>query len=505
MKTKLSAVVLTKNLQKSFQYALSILAGFLIGAPFLLDLSLKWTVTLIISIGFIAILLIVRDTERVLLFTLTFAVPFSIGTGLPALLTRTGPSGRTIDISVQLIDILILALLMFRLARLASRQAEIRFYPFTTVPALAWLVASALSSANARDLGLTAIQLVKMGRMLLLYLVVANSVEDEADVKCLLWALLLGVLCQGLLGSYQAITRQPLGLSFLGEGSDMLPFYMGRTVAYRAYGTIGHGNSYAMYLSATMPFALALLFSEARRFFKSLAGVVLCVGTLGLVFSLSRGGWFSFVVVLIVVLVFAIHRRRLNVHIAWVAGGAILLVLLSLTLGQRDLITNRLTADDFGAAYARITLAKGAVAMIQDHPLFGVGLNNYSLLMPTYDMASYASHHRIVIVHNIFLLIAAETGLVGLATFVWLLATLVIQAWRLASRAPNDTVWVAGIGILSAYIGLSIHGMVDYAMLAVAPLYRLFWLFAAIAAGLSMNAVHERHATNHLKLNANDT
>ena len=469
----------------------------LIGAIVLAGLSLKWMIAVIVAIAFIMILLIVRDAERVLLFALTLIIPFHIGTGLPAFLVHFGHIGLSQALDVQFIDILVVSLLMCRLARLATQRAEIRLYPFTTVPALAWLVASALSAVNAKELDLTVMQIVQMAKLLLLYIVVANSIKDEADIKWLVQALLLGVLFQGLLGSYQWITGGPLGLSFLGEPSQL--FYG------RPSGTIGHPNGYGIFLSATLPVALALLFLEIRGLYKSLVGVVLCVGFLGLIFSLSRGAWLAFLVASIAVLVFAIRRRRRNLQIAVVGSGSILLVLLVLIFSQRDLITARLTSSQANeSALGRIPLAQGAIAMIQDYPILGVGLNNYSLLMPKYDPIDFAKQGKIVIVHNIFLLIAAETGLVGLAAFLWFLASLFVQAKRLNSQAPNDIVWLAGVGAFAGFAALTVHGMVDYDLLANVTVFRVLWLFAAIVAGLSAYAGRERDASNHSLLYEND-
>jgi len=491
------SVILARKLPDFVSYTLSVLMGFLFGAVILLGLPLKWIIAVILAIGFTVFLLIVRDAERVSLFALFLIIPFHIGVGLPDLLTHLGHIGMS-NLGVQLIDILVLSLLMCRLARLATHQTEIRLYPSTTVPALAWLVASALSAVNAREVDLTVIQVGQMVKLLLLYIVVANVIRDETDIKWLVWALSLGVLFQGLLGLYQEISGGSLGLSFLGEPRRL---YYGRPL-----GTIGHPNGYGAYLSATMPLALAMLFMEGRTLRKVLVGVVLCVGALGLLFSLSRGGWLSFAVAFIMVLVFAIRRGRQNLHIAYVGAGSILLVLLSLTLSQRDLVTARLTSEQSQeSALSRITMAKGATAMIQDYPLLGVGANNYSLLMPEYDPFDFASQRRIVIVHNIYLLIAAETGLVGLAAFLWFLASLFAQARRLISRAPNDTVWLAGVGAFSAFAALAIHGIADYDVLANLTVFRLLWLFAAIVAGLSANLRRERVAGDYSKLCENDT
>jgi putative inorganic carbon (HCO3(-)) transporter len=484
-------LILRRRLSETFQYSLPILVGFLAGTLVLLDVPLKWTVALIMVVGFVTILLLVRASKRLLLFVLVLLVPVYMGIGLPAFLTRIGQVGLSVAIDLQLIDVIVMALLMYRLVRLATHQAEIRLYPFTTVPALAWLVASALSVANARDVGLAVVQIGHMGKLFLLYMAVASNVEDEGDFNWLMAALAVGVLFEGMLGSYQAITGKTLGLLSSGDNSQMLQMNTDQGMVTRVYGTLGHPNSYAMYLSATVSFALALLFSRIRGLRKALGSVVLCVGVLGIILSLSRGGWLALVAVFLLVPIFAIRRRRQSLRTASAVGFVSLLVLLSLALGQRHLITTRLTSDDHGAAYSRVTMAEGAIAIIQDYPLLGVGLNNYALLMPKYDSVSLAEVGRPMFVHNIFLLIAAETGLVGLAAFVWLLASVFVQAGRLASRAPNDTLWVAGVGVFSAYTALSLHGMVDYAMLSNMPVFRLFWLFAGVVAGLRTNAGHD--------------
>jgi len=466
---------------QSVQFALSVLVGLLTGGSLLLDVPLKWKAACVVAMGF-AVLLVVFNTKRVLLFTVTFAVPFYIGKDF---FSHPEHIGELYAVGFGLTDAIVVGLLVLYLGRLVIRQAEIRLFPFTTIPALAWLVASAFAVVNARAIEVAAIQMITTGKLFLLYFVIANSVKDETDAKWPVGGSLLGVLCQALLGSYQGIAERPLGLSFLGEASQVFQMEIGQSLAYRPQGTIGHPNGYAMYLSATMPFPLALLFSKVRGLYKALAVIALGLGALGLIFSLSRGGWIGFVVVIITVLMLAVRRRQLKLHTALLMVGTTCLILLALTLSQRDLIVSRLTSDDRGSARSRIVLAKGALAIIQDHPLSGVGLNNYTFFMPQYDRASFEAWRGPAVVHNVFLLIFAETGLIGLVAFLWFLASLLIQAWRLVSRALNDTLWMTGVGILSAYIVLTLHNMVDYGLLASLQLFTQFWLLAGITAGLS--------------------
>lgn len=471
------------NIWVTFQIALSLLLGSIAGTILLLDIPAKWEATLILAIGF-AIILMVCNPKRVLLLTVAGIVPFYIGNDF---FYRPQYLGEMHSVGFYAIDALVIGLLILLLARVATRQSKIRLFPRTTIPAIAWLTISALSVVNAKDVEIAAIQLIAMGRLFLIYLVVANSLEDEADVKWLTSGFLLGILCQGLIGSYQGITGNPIGLSFVGEPTVLFH--------YRAQGTIGHPNGYAMYLSATISFALILQFTRVRQLYKILAGIVLCVGGMGLIFSLSRGGWISVGVAFLLVLALAVHRKRLQVQTSVIISGATFLILLALILVQGNLIMSRLMTDDQGSAISRIAMASRAFSIIQDHPLSGVGLNNYSQSMVQYDEGSSGNGNRFI-VHNSFLLIFAETGILGLVAFGWFLMSLLIQTSRVLTRAPNDLMWLAGLGTLSAFIALIVHNTVDYGLVASTQIFTLFWLLAAVVASLSQERDFEIYKSN---------
>jgi O-antigen ligase len=248
-----------------------------------------------------------------------------------------------------------------------------------------------------------------------------------------------------------------------------------------------------MYLSTGVPFAFALLFSKTRPSVKILATITLCLIGSGLIFSLSRAAWGNFVVTICLVVMLAVRRKRISTMTAIVIACAIALVLLGVALFGTDLILSRLNSNDQGSAASRITLNEGALAIIRDNPVVGIGLNNYTLVSPGYDQADAATwNHFAPIVHNTFLLIAAETGLLGLGAFVVFLVILLIQAWRIVDQAPSDTVWVAGVGILGGLAALIIHNMVDYTLLGSGRVFTQFWLLTGLCAALMQRVNLER-------------
>lgn len=68
----------------------------------------------------------------------------------------------------------------------------------------------------------------------------------------------------------------------------------------------------------------------------------------------------------------------------------------------------------------RSQLTKIAWQMFKDHPLTGVGLNNFTVAMDRYGYIP-ATTRFLQPVHNIYLLILSETGLIGTTGFLYLL------------------------------------------------------------------------------------
>jgi O-antigen ligase len=480
-------VTLRTMRQGILQFALCLLVGIFIGGILLLDLPLKWQIAFSVVLGISLLMSMVGSPKRILLLVLALSTSIYFAKGF---ITRPGYFSLANGAGIDLSDVLAVLLLLVFLAKLALRLTTIRIFPLITIAALAWLILSSLSLVAARDSELAAFQLINMGKMLLLCWVVASSVGSEVDVTMVITGLMLGMLFQAVVGVYQGVTGHPTGLNFLTETAEVHQQALSGGLVNRVQGTLGHPNSFAMYISTVIPFALASLFSTTRRSLKVLAGITLCLGGPALIFSLSRSAWINFVLIISIVLALAVRRKRISSKAAMMIAGITCLILIGLTFFGPDVILSRLTSDDQGSAYSRLPLAQTALAIIRDHQWVGVGLNNYTLVSPQYDARAIADQSPLV-VHNAFLLIAAETGLVGLAPFLTFLAILLTQAWRIVDRAPDDTVWVAGVGILSAFVALALHSMADYDLLRSTQVFTQFWIIAGLSAALIQRIEYE--------------
>ncbi|MDP3918240.1 MAG: O-antigen ligase family protein [Candidatus Woesebacteria bacterium] len=188
-----------------------------------------------------------------------------------------------------------------------------------------------------------------------------------------------------ILGLLQYFNKGSIGGIFywLGERSFI---FNDPNIASYPYSTFSHPNSFAGFL---LVFAIFLLQYKNKFNIKYFWTLLILVAT-NLVLTNSLNVYMTTAFLLLL-------RFRKNAVFS----------LLSLDLGQR-FVTHRLE------------LIKAAFQMIKENFFFGVGLNNF---IPNLVKVSntYLNSWELQPVHNIFLLVFSETGIIGLLAFGYLL------------------------------------------------------------------------------------
>lgn len=298
-----------------------------------------------------------------------------------------------------------------------SWRMVLLFLPFLCWGALSMLWANASFWALCEWL-----RWVKVG-LVLLY---ATRRLKKSDVESCLWVLALSVALQGGVGILQAGFKSNLGLEKLGlfgSGAryDATQEILGGVALFRGSGLTSHPNFLASYLLLLLPLLLTRSII-ARGKTKVLWYAALAIGTGGLFSTMSRTAWASFLGVGAAVLVAAIFYRLLTLRSAFQLSMALLAAVLGLVLYFLPTIRGRFEADFSESWKLRKDLASTALDIAADHPAAGVGLNNYTLIYPQYN-PGYAAElmendDMITVVHNVFLLVLAETGAIGLLAFL---------------------------------------------------------------------------------------
>jgi O-antigen ligase len=209
----------------------------------------------------------------------------------------------------------------------------------------------------------------------------------------------------------------------------------------------------------------AALFAETRS--STLRGLLLGAIVLlitGWVATESRGGAVAAVVAIATAFVLFKERRRQVAAVAALALGVAALTFIS-SPGTWERVTS--PKDDNGRADLRTV----AWRMGQDEPVTGVGLNNFTVRSPEYVREPGALTYVGLIVddphlvHNTYLQLFAENGVVGLALFLGVVGGCLraagLAAERFGARGERSletlarAVMVATIGVLAADLSLS--------------------------------------------------
>ena len=132
------------------------------------------------------------------------------------------------------------------------------------------------------------------------------------------------------------------------------------------------------------------------------------------------------------------------------------------------------------AVRGRLSEVRSAIGMIGDHPLLGVGSGNYEIHYPQYARVIGLDGRREErAAHSLYLEVAAENGMVGLAVFGGMLAFALagIQRTRKVFLAAGETQLVQ----LTTAFGIAFVGFLIGSMFLHLSYPRFFWLIVGVA------------------------
>ena len=221
----------------------------------------------------------------------------------------------------------------------------------------------------------------------------------------------------------------------------------------RPHGSLGHYMTYSGLLMLVVCVAVArLVFGSSNRTWPALLMPALVVA---LAVTFTRSAWVGACIG--VSLLFLLKDFRLVAVLPVVV--AVFFALAPDGLAQRmvsmfDLHdpTNR----------DRLAMIKTGEAIIADHPLTGVGPNMIERVYPQYRQPEAVKAVNVHL-HNVPLQIAAERGLLALAAWVWLVASLLRSLTRVFRTNADRVLSATGLAVVAAMLaaGLFEHNFGD--------------------------------------------
>lgn len=292
--------------------------------------------------------------------------------------------------------------------------------------------------------------------ILLMVVLVIAWLSTAADIDTLEAAVFAALASAALIALYQALNH------WLRVDPFSLPPRLGST--------FWNPNS----LAFAMLLGIVLAFKHRRWFW-----LIVFFSALALTGSLT-----SLVAVLIGLVVYLLLRgvRSLRIRRQHLLVAPVALALGALVVFQ--MLRRAARNIEFGSMGQRIRLWQVAAEMFSSRPVFGMGPGSFKEIFSRAGLleAGPTHHHA----HNLYLYVAAESGLLGLAALACVLILALLSVWTLWRDGQHRN---AALGA-ALLVTIAVHEMFDY----------VFWIPAIILLTLWTGRVLFVQSERHVKV-----
>lgn len=423
---------------------------------------------------------------------------------------------------------IILWLLTLLVAQLTGQQRErLTLGSATLTLPLAGLIALTALSATQAIFPTLSLEIALHLLLALGFVLALLNLRPPAWMIILPLALLLAI--EGALALAQVAAQSTLFGAFLfhwkqeataGQSGASIVQLPGGLRWLRAYGSIPQPNVLGGFLCLALPLVAGafLHLPRKRRSAWALLGALALGGT-ALLLSFSRAAWLGILVGALwagllywrrrtaekgipedapepyssaPALASSISQASLPVHTGWrsrlapagrlfsrrpvVLALVAAVLLIGLAIALRPALQSRLLLNEpleHQSVSERVVLAEASAVLIMQHPWLGVGAGN----MPLVELSYPATRAIGAPVHNLPLLIGAETGIFGL--LLWLIPPLSLlwTVWRRRRALPP-----AALAASAALVALLVVAQLDHYLWSLPTGSLFYWLALALVA-----------------------
>ncbi len=362
------------------------------------------------------------------------------------------------------------------------------------IPVMVFFIACAFSITTAQNKLVSlreTIQFIWMAG-LFLYALNENRKHNIAFPVILIFAVIS--LVGSIIGLYQYFFIR-----------DPIHFLITET-RLRAHGFYSQPNTLGGFLSGIIPLLFGLyLISTSERESKTISGTrsmlffrkkgviltFLFIVNAGVMATYSRASWIGFIGGLILMMFFlrkTLPLKRFIIPVSVLCISAAIFILdISYSYiytekninGKKSAVNSLFFNRDFSNSQRSMLIAS-AVSMLYDYPIGGIGIGNFRSRLPEYASPEliesmqvdyndstkkwFINHSKpidVELVHNMFLQIIVETGIIGITAFLWVLFIFYREAIgrMLATQSSEDRiVRAAMIASISAILIGGIFG-----------------------------------------------
>ena len=302
-----------------------------------------------------------------------------------------------------------------------------------------------------------------------------NIIQETEHLKIGVYAFIGSGVIVALINLYQIYTNpEILAFNYLKQGVRII----------RSTGAENDPNVFASNFFTPILLCAAWIGTTTKKWFRlvlfGVAGVMLA----SVLLSYSRSAWVSLFVGILTIQLF----QRKNPILLYGAIALFVVFLISptvqnLVLSLWDRIVGLFVGGGDDSTKFRVVLAMGALTMIADSYLLGVGFQGFS----TYFQYLYPPQETqwIFEPHNDFYMVFAELGLLGFLLFVVIMYLIYRQALESMQwfRRIHQNAWIqaVGLGFLASFVSYMIFAQFISGLM----LNSLFMILVALIFSLS--------------------
>lgn len=331
-----------------------------------------------------------------------------------------------------------------------------------------YFVATLYSYSRMSSLVLWIVYLMVIG-----FYIVTINIQKTKDI---IFTVVKLFIIAGTLVAIYGIMQYVFGWNVKNGWIDQETF---ENLKMRAYSTLENPNVLGAYLILTIMLALGLIASKINVIAKLVYLGCVCIMTLCLALTYSRGCWLGFGVAIVVFMTF--YNGKL-----W---GLFIPALMVAPLVLPDSIITRFTSIgnmEESSTLVRVKIWMSSLRMVKDFLWTGVGMGTgaYGYVYPFYAYYYVHALHS----HNTFIQLLLDGGIMALILFVIFIVVFIkkmTQCYTHCKEKSKDTdLAMIALGITSGVIGFLVQGIFDHLFYNY-RLLLIFFMFIAIGVGIS--------------------
>lgn len=335
-----------------------------------------------------------------------------------------------------------------------------------------FLVCSFLSAFVSKDMAFSFMNWALQPLMYaLVYLLIYTTVSTEKEKEKALYAFLAGAVVTVVYGFFQYANAADMAADM--EAQSWVDPERFPLLRRRMYSTLENPNLFGAYLLMIISILTAFTLRERAVKKRTVFAVILLSLLLCLALTYSRGAWVSLAAIVLGLTLF--YDKRFGLLFLLVP------VVLAFYHGQVVERFLSLFSGEDTSVDLRFALWESTMAMIEEHPLLGVGWGAYFLAYPDYNFFIQEEGVLIFHAHNMYLNMLAEVGIPGGMAFLLAFFAQGILCWRNYRHGNDSFTKSMGLGGVLMVMALSVISMGDHVLFSRSVSF-CFWSLSALCA-----------------------